>query len=93
MDPSLMKQLAELFNASALVAVVVAFMLGYVISRPTLQYILAPRDQRIDALEKAMARKDEDMRKLLEQHAATVEVQGKVIDRLLTKLDEPKKAG
>jgi hypothetical protein len=84
-----LKTITDLMNASALVAVVVLFIGGYLISRPTLEkHILAPRDQRIEALEKAMAKKDEDIRRLLEEFAKALGIQSQVVDRLFAKLDK-----
>jgi type II secretory pathway component PulJ len=94
LDPATLKLLTDLLNAGALVAVVVLFIAGFLVSRPTLErHILAPRDQRIEALERSMSRRDEDMRQLLEQQANALEAQSRVVDRLLAERDRHEGGG
>lgn len=77
------KPLADFLQAGALVALAGLLATGTLIPRIIVErLILTPRDERIAALERAMAKRDEEVRHLLTQQAAALEAQTKLIDRL-----------
>lgn len=78
---------SQFLQTSSLVALALLLATGTLIPKIVVErYILAPRDARIDALERSMARRDEEYRKLVEQQAAALETQSRLLDRLMEEL-------
>lgn len=83
---------AQLLQTSALAALALLLATGTLIPRVVVErFILAPRDARIEALEKAMGKKDEDMRRLIEQQAAALEAQSNLVGVLIHEQREGRK--
>ena len=74
-------------QTSALVAVTAMFAMGWIVSKPTLErLVVGPLQDRIAALERALATKDEQYRDLVKQQAAALEVQSRLAEQLLAEL-------
>lgn len=84
MDGFTWDAMGELLQTSATAALALLMATGTLIPRMVVErFILAPRDARIEALEKAMGKRDDEVRRLLEQQAAALEAQSNLVSFLV----------
>ncbi|MFZ5816311.1 MAG: hypothetical protein ACOY93_13605 [Bacillota bacterium] len=74
-------QILQWLNTAALVVFAYLLARGYLVPMPVVeQHMLAPRDERIQALERVSSKKDEQHAELQRMMAAAIEAQSKALE-------------
>lgn len=83
-------QILQWLNTASLVVFAYLLARGYLVPMPTVErYMLAPRDERIAALENVSRRKDEQHAELQRMMAAAIEAQGQALKLMQEERERP----
>lgn len=81
-------EVLQALNTAALAAFVLLFVLGYIVSMKVVrEQMIAPLTDRISALERISAKRDDQYAELQRQQAEAIAAQGRAMEILLAAVD------